>query len=112
MSTNHVAVLFDDQCNKCTRWADFIRSRDPKSNIKLVGQNSSEGLELLSEIPTSMKDLDSIFLVSKGEWYSKSAAIWRVCRKLRFPWQLASAMLLVPYPIRDYFYDVYARMRK
>ncbi len=38
MSTNHVAVLFDDQCNKCTRWADFIRSRDPKSNIKLVGQ--------------------------------------------------------------------------
>jgi len=112
MYTEHDVILFDDQCNKCTRWADFIRRRDPKTNIKLVGQNSSEGIELLSKIPTAMEDLDSIFLISKGEWYSKSTAIWRVCGKLRFPWPLASAMMLVPLPIRDYFYDVYARMRK
>ena len=105
-------ILFDDDCSKCNRWADFIRRRDPRSNIKLVGQNSSEGMELLSKIPASMKDHDSVFLVSEGEWYSKSTAIWRVCGKLRFPWPLASTMILIPYPIRDFFYDVYARMRK
>jgi predicted DCC family thiol-disulfide oxidoreductase YuxK len=106
-------VLFDDQCNKCSRWVEFIRRRDQESRITLIGQNSPDGLEILKAIPKRLEGQDSIFLISNtGEWYSKSAAIWRVCGKLRFPWPLASTMALLPWPIRDYFYDVYARMRK
>ena len=106
-------VLFDDQCNKCNRWAEFIRRRDQDSRITLIGQNSPNGIEILKEMPKVLEGLDSIFLISNtGEWYSKSAAIWRVCRHLRFPWLLAVGMALIPWPIRDYFYDVYARMRK
>ena len=40
-------VLFDDQCGKCTRWADFIQKRDPDSRVNLVGQNSEQGKEIL-----------------------------------------------------------------
>ena len=106
-------VLFDDQCKKCNRWAEFIRRRNSESSITLIGQNSPEGEEIMQAIPSMLADHDSIFLISsRGDWYSKSAAIWRLCRKLRFPWPLASSMVLVPWPIRDYFYDVYARMRK
>ncbi len=106
-------VLFDDQCNKCSRWAEFIRRRNPGHTIALIGQNSPDGLEIMNSIPKSLAGLDSIFLISKGgAWHSKSAAIWRVCRQLRFPWPLATGMALIPWPIRDYFYDVYARMRK
>jgi predicted DCC family thiol-disulfide oxidoreductase YuxK len=106
-------VLFDDQCNKCNRWAKFIRRRNPESRITLIGQNSPDGVEILKAIPSKLVGLDSVFLISsRGEWFSKSAAIWRVCRKLRFPWPLASSIALIPWPIRDYFYDIYARMRK
>ena len=114
MSSNTSStVLFDDQCGKCTRWADFIRKRDPDSRVNLVGQNSEQGMEILRKIPIELEGLDSIFLISgEGRWHSKSAAIWRVCRKLGFPWSLASLVCLVPWPIRDYLYDVYARMRK
>ena len=106
-------VIFDDQCNKCNRWAEFIRRRNPGSSITLIGQNSHDGKEIMKAIPRKLAGLDSVFLISsRGEWYSKSAAIWRVCGKLRFPWPLASLMVLLPWPIRDYFYDVYARMRK
>ncbi len=106
-------VLFDDQCNKCSRWAEFIRRRGQETRIILIGQNSADGVEILKAIPKRLEGLDSIFLISNtGEWYSKSAAIWRVCGKLRFPWPLASVMALLPWPIRDYFYDAYARMRK
>jgi len=106
-------VLFDDQCNKCSRWAEFIRRRGQESRITLIGQNSPDGVEILKTIPKRLEGLDSIFLISNtGEWHSKSAAIWRVCGKLRFPWPLASTMALLPWPVRDYFYDVYARMRK
>ena len=106
-------VIFDDQCNKCNRWAEFIRRRNPGSSITLIGQNSHDGKEIMKAIPSKFAGHDSVFLISsRGEWHSKSAAIWRVCGKLRFPWPLASSMVLLPRPIRDYFYDVYARMRK
>ncbi len=105
-------VLFDDQCNKCNRWAEFIRRRNTDSSISLIGQNSPDGLEILEGIPKRLQGLDSIFLISGEKWFSKSAAIWRVCRQLRFPWPLATGIALIPWPIRDFFYDVYARMRK
>ena len=106
-------VLFDDQCNKCNRWAEFIRRRNSGSSITLIGQNSTTGKEIMKSIPRKYAGLDSVFLISsRGEWYSKSAAIWRVCGKLRLPWPLASSLALLPWPIRDYFYDAYARMRK
>jgi|TARA_B100001996_G_C18616783_1_gene576065 predicted DCC family thiol-disulfide oxidoreductase YuxK len=112
-SRKSAIVLFDDQCNKCNRWAEFIRRRDAGNRISLIGQNSPDGLELMKTIPKSLEDLDSIFLVSEvGMWHYKSAAIWRVCRELRFPWPLATGMVLIPWPIRDYFYDLYARLRK
>ena len=106
-------VIFDDQCKKCNRWAEFIRRRNPGSSITLIGQNSSDGKEIMKAIPRKFAGHDSVFLISsRGEWHSKSAAIWRVCGKLRFPWPFASLMVLLPWPIRDYFYEVYARMRK
>ncbi len=112
-SRNSVIVLFDDQCNKCNRWAEFIRKRDPESRIALIGQNSPDGLEIMRSIPKRLEGLDSVFLISKGgAWYSKSAAIWRVCGRLRLPWPIATGMALIPWPIRDLFYDLYARMRK
>ena len=112
-SRKSAIVLFDDQCNKCNRWAEFIRRRNPESSITLIGQNSPQGVEMMKAIPKRLEGIDSIFLISNGgSWFSKSAAIWRVCGKLRFPWPMASAISLMPWPIRDYFYDVYARMRK
>tara|TARA_B100000287_G_scaffold410212_1_gene438334 strand:+ start:4680 stop:5015 length:336 start_codon:yes stop_codon:yes gene_type:complete len=111
MSSN--IVLFDDDCGKCSRWASFIEKRDPYSRVKLIGQNSSEGTETLKSIPERLKGVDSVFLItSEGNWYAKSSAIWRICRLLKFPWPFASAMLLIPWPIRDILYDIYASLRK
>ncbi|MBR80119.1 MAG: thiol-disulfide oxidoreductase [Euryarchaeota archaeon] len=106
-------VLFDDQCGKCSRWAAFIERRDPRSSVKLVGQNSQEGKIALESRPSSLDGVDSVFLISSdGTWYSKSSAIWRICRLLRFPWPAASVIFLIPRPIRDSAYDVYSRKRK
>jgi|TARA_B100000287_G_scaffold106734_2_gene99057 predicted DCC family thiol-disulfide oxidoreductase YuxK len=105
-------LLFDDECRKCIRWARFIERRDPKSRVELVGQNSPDGEEIMLSRPSSLEGVDSVFLISTdGVWYSKSSAIWRVCRYLRFPWPLVSAIFFIPRPIRDAAYDVYASMR-
>ncbi len=106
-------VLFDDQCGKCSRWAEFIERRDPRSRVKLVPQSSREGKKTLESRPSILEGVDSVFLISSnGDWYSKSSAMWRICRLLKFPWPAASVIFLIPRPIRDSAYDVYARKRK
>mgnify|MGYP001157200178 FL=1 len=105
-------VLFDDTCDKCNRWARFIQKGDSTTRLRIVGQNSDEGRALLNTRPDNLIDTDSVFLVSAGGiWYAKSAAIWRIAFKMRFPWPLAAAMWLVPAPIRDLCYDIYASRR-
>ncbi|MBI87695.1 MAG: hypothetical protein CMB67_01520 [Euryarchaeota archaeon] len=106
-------VIFDNDCSKCSRWAAFIEKRDKHSRVELLGQNSSEGKKAMTSIPDRLEGVDSVFLISsEGKWYSKSSAIWRICRYLRFPWPIATSMFLIPLPIRDMLYDIYASMRK
>ncbi len=105
-------VLFDDTCDKCNRWARFIQRGDSTTRLRIVGQNSDEGRALLNTRPANLIDTDSVFLLSAGGiWYAKSAAICRIALKMRFPWPLAAAMWLVPAPIRDLCYEIYASRR-
>ena len=105
-------VLFDNDCSKCSRWANFIETRDPRSRFRIIGQNTVEGRELLETRPSILRAVDSVFLLSAdGVWYAKTAAIWRICRLLRLPWPIASVIWLVPSPVRDLAYDFYASRR-
>ncbi|MEE2629260.1 MAG: DCC1-like thiol-disulfide oxidoreductase family protein [Candidatus Thermoplasmatota archaeon] len=109
---NHPLVLFDDNCNNCSRWAGFIEKRDPSSKVRLIGQSSEEGQEILESMPVRFQGVDSVFLISSlGDWHAKSSAVWRIFRLLRFPWPIATAIALVPWPIRDAAYDLFARFR-
>tara|TARA_B100000029_G_scaffold503883_1_gene581708 strand:- start:10798 stop:11127 length:330 start_codon:yes stop_codon:yes gene_type:complete len=105
-------VLFDDACGTCSRWASFINRYDRSGNLHTLGQDSDEGTKLLSNRPEEMQDVDSVFIITEdGQWYAKSGAVWRIASKMGLPWSLGAAMYLVPYPIRDLFYDIYAKFR-
>ena len=105
-------VLYDDACDKCSRWARFIERRNPRASLRTLGQQSQEGLALMDSRPAGLAEVDSVFIVTEeGDWHAKSAAVWRIALKLRFPWPLAAVMWLVPGPIRDLFYDIYASRR-
>ncbi|MDP7002278.1 MAG: DCC1-like thiol-disulfide oxidoreductase family protein [Candidatus Thalassarchaeaceae archaeon] len=106
-------VLFDDNCSKCRGWAKFIETRDPDMKIRLIGQNTDEGRGLLKARPQPQMLVDSVFLLSpNGNWYSKTDAVWRICRLLVFPWTLGSILWLVPARVRNLAYDIYASRRR
>ena len=46
-----------------------------------------------------------------GALRERSTAALRIARRLRFPVNLLAAGLIVPRPIRDFFYDLIARNR-
>lgn len=105
-------VLFDDACGKCSRWAAFIDKRNPGGRLRILGQETDEGRELLEARPSSLGGVDSVFIITEdGQWYARSTAIWRIASRMSLPWSFGVVIWFVPGPIRDLFYDLYARHR-
>ena len=105
-------VLFDDACGKCSRWAAFITRRDARGRLRTIGQETDEGRGLLAARPPALRGVDSVFIITEdGQWHARSAAVCRIASRMSMPWSFGAVIWFVPGPIRDLFYDLYARQR-
>ena len=90
-------VLFDGVCNLCNGLVQFIIRRDPHARFQFAAMTSFAA--------------DTIVLVEDGRRYERSAAVLRIARRLRAPWPVLFALIVVPRPVRDWAYDFVARRR-
>ena len=106
-------VLIDGFCPVCTGWAAFINKRDSSNRFSVVAQETTEGEEVLSNLPEKMRELDSVFLIDEsGKWYAQSTAVIRILLGLGFPYNFGAIIWFIPSPMRNFAYDIYARNRK
>ncbi|WP_407269109.1 thiol-disulfide oxidoreductase DCC family protein [Radiobacillus sp. PE A8.2] len=103
-------ILFDGECNFCDSSVQFIIKRDPKGYFKFASLQSDIGQQLLKEHKVDA-DINSFVLVDDDSCYFRSSAALRVCRRLKAPWKIFSTLIIVPRPIRDYFYNIIANNR-
>lgn len=103
-------ILFDGECNFCDHSVQFIIKRDPKGYFKFASLQSDKGLKILKEysIPA---DINSFILIDNNRYYSKSSAALRVCKNLKGFWKLFYILLIIPRPVRDFFYEIIAKNR-
>jgi predicted DCC family thiol-disulfide oxidoreductase YuxK len=106
---SHV-VLFDGVCNLCNGAVQFIISHDPEARFHFAPLESDISRRLLDG-RTKGTLPDSVVLIEDGQVYTRSTAALRIVRRLKFPWPLLSAFLIVPRPLRDMVYDAIARHR-
>ena len=106
-------VPIDGYCPVCTGWAAFINKRDSSNKFSVVAQETTEGEEVLSNLPENMSELDSVFLIDEsGKCYAQSSAVIRILLGLGFPYNFGAIIWFVPSPIRNFAYDLYARNRQ
>lgn len=103
-------VLFDGECNFCDSSVQFIIKRDSKGYFNFASLQSDVGQKLLIEYDVPA-DMDSFMLLEDGKAYFKSSAALRICKHLYGGWKLLYALLILPVPIRNAFYDFIARNR-
>lgn len=103
-------ILFDGECNFCDSSVQFIIKRDKKALYKFAAIQSAIGQEILREhnVPAN---LNSFILVDGDQCHYKSSAALRICKDLTIGWKLFYYLLIVPRPIRDYFYTIIAKNR-
>ena len=104
-------VLFDGVCNLCNGWVRFVVRRDPGLRFRFASLQSVFGAELLRRHGLPADYLGSILLLEDGALFSKSDAVLRIARRLRWPWPVVSVLGVVPRAMRDVVYDWVARNR-
>jgi predicted DCC family thiol-disulfide oxidoreductase YuxK len=104
-------VLFDGVCNLCNNSVQFIIARDPTAYFHFAALESEAARRLLGENAVSGSLPDSVVVIEHGRVHTQSAAALRIARRLRFPWPLIFAFIVVPRPLRDMVYDLIARNR-
>lgn len=106
----HATVLFDGVCNLCNGSVLFVIDRDPERYFRFAPLQGDDARRLLAEQGVA-PELSSVVLVEGGRVYTRSTAALRIARRLRGPWRLLAAFVVVPRPVRDLVYDWVARNR-
>ncbi|SHH21866.1 thiol-disulfide oxidoreductase DCC family protein [Virgibacillus chiguensis] len=103
-------ILFDGVCHFCDQSVQFILQRDKQEQFLFASLQGDAGQKLVQKynIPN---DLSSLILIDNNKYYNKSTAALRICRELSGGWKFLYAFIVLPKPIRDFFYDRIANNR-
>lgn len=103
-------ILFDGECNFCNRIVQFIIKRDPTGIFKFSSLQSVVGKEMLLKYNVP-GNIDSLVLIEDDHCYFRSTAALRIFKNLNGAWRVTKYLLMVPRPIRDFFYSIISKYR-
>ena len=108
-------LLFDSDCLLCNRLVQFVLHHQKTPVFFFAALQSPPG-QLVRQHTTEAKLSDSLLLVtviadSGPVVKSRSAAVWAVLARLKYPWRLLVIFKVVPAFIADRLYDLVAVSR-
>ncbi len=108
---NHI-VFFDGVCNLCSESVQFIIKNDTNNVFKFSSLQSEFAQKtLISKNITEISNSRTIILLTNNNTYSKSGAVLRIARYLKFPFNLLYIFIIIPPFIRNAVYDFVSKNR-
>ena len=108
---NRYLVIFDGVCNFCNGAVNFIIERDPYGKFAFTPMQSEFAQETLRSHRITSVDADTIILVKDGKTFVRTKAALEIARDLTGYWYLLNVFRVIPPPVRDWFYRIFARNR-
>ena len=103
-------VLFDGVCNFCNDSVNFIIRHDKAKRFRFATLQSETGLAIRARHEID-DDVGSIILVEDNQVFTHSTAALRIAKNLGGIYSLARIFIIIPAPIRDFFYKLFAKNR-
>ena len=104
-------VLFDGVCNFCNGAVNFVIARDKAGYFKFAPLQSEIGEQITVKQAIDFEKTDSIVLVEDHRAYIQSTAALKIARRLDGLWPVFYGLIIVPRPIRDLAYKLFAKYR-
>lgn len=111
MTPEKAIVFFDGYCHLCNGAVRFIIKRDSRNYFKFAPLQGQRAYTDLPESFKTNKQPDSLILLENGQIYIESTAALKIAAKLRFPWNLINAFIIIPTCMRDPVYRFVAKRR-
>jgi len=115
-TVNAPVLLYDGVCGFCNKTVQMILERDPAGTMRFAALQSDYGRAVV-ERHASLRGVDSVVYVENADGggvervFVRSDAALKVVAYLGGLWKIFLAAYVIPKPLRDYFYDLFARNR-
>ena len=104
-------MLYDGVCNVCNASVQFVLAHERAAEMQFASLQSERGQKIVAERSLS-GSIDSVVVIDGERVYRRSGAVVFVLGRTRAPWRwLAPLLWLVPRPLRDLGYDLFAKNR-
>ncbi len=104
-------LLFDGVCNLCNGTVQFIIKHDKKAIFRFASLQSELAQNLLVQHQVSIKNLESVVLISQNRIFTHSDAPLEIAYLLGGFWRFFYIFKLIPYFFRNAIYNWIARNR-
>jgi predicted DCC family thiol-disulfide oxidoreductase YuxK len=109
-----LVMLYDGVCGFCNKSVQFMLDHDRKKTLRFAALQSDFGKAVIARHP-GLEKVDSVVLVDRSGGEERirvrSSAALGLSGYLGGFWGLARVTWIIPKPIRDFFYDLFARNR-
>jgi predicted DCC family thiol-disulfide oxidoreductase YuxK len=109
-------LLYDGICGFCNKSVQTVLASDRRGTMRFAALQSDYARRVVARHP-SLAGIDSVVYVEPGvagrqeRVYIRSEAALRVASYLGGLWKIFLAARLIPRPLRDRLYDLFARHR-
>jgi predicted DCC family thiol-disulfide oxidoreductase YuxK len=111
-STNPI-LLYDGVCGFCNKGVQRVLALDKKGAMKFAPLQSKYAEEVIAR--HNLKNIDSVVFVDNSSGtervFIRSDAALRIASYLGGWWKFLLAFYIIPRPIRDFCYDLFAKYR-
>jgi predicted DCC family thiol-disulfide oxidoreductase YuxK len=111
LNESHQIILFDGVCNFCNFWINFILKRDKEDKFRFAALQSKVGVEMQKKFSLDTNKLETVVLIIGNRYYTKSTAVLLIIKQLNGFIKILFPLIILPKPIRDFAYDLFAKIR-
>lgn len=104
-------VLFDGLCTVCDGSVQAILKRDRSGVFRFASLQGRFGQEVLRRTGLPSSELQTLILLENGRTHLRSTAVLRILHRLGGFWRIFDVFRLIPTPLRDAAYRLFARNR-
>ena len=104
-------VVFDGVCHLCNGFVNFLLKRDKNDRLRFGLLQYADKLGADESIKQNISSTDSVALIADDSIYFRSTAVLKILKRLGRGWQCFYVFMILPKPLRDWFYDIIARNR-
>ena len=104
-------ILFDGVCNFCNRAVNTILAYDQHAQFQFAPNQSNIAKEIILQNCLDANVLNSVVLIDGVHIYTKTDAVIQIAAKLNGWPRFFRLLKFMPKPIRDFFYDSFAKYR-